>query len=396
MVGQQRIAIIGAGIVGLSTAYALLKQGKYPVTLLEQAAVDHAGGTSHGFSRLLRFEYGPDALYSRMVQLSLERWKELAVVSGRRLYTPTGVLVVGSREDGFTSPSYQVAQQLGLPVEYLAEKECNRRFPQFAVQANDAIMYNAEGGVLHASSCLQTLRDLVLAMGGEIVEASRVMRVLYGDGRRPLQLVLASGEKLVADRVLVAAGPWLHYLLPEVELPVRITRQYLLYFAGLPVASYGAGAFPSFLAGNLYGFPIHRGCNGWVKATSHDFGYTVSPDDRTPPDGAVIEQIRGQLAAALPALRHAPLARIDSCVYDVSPDEHFILDRLPADPRIVLATGLSGHAFKFGLLLGELLSSLLCDTQPVVLMERFGLARFAPQRRLSATYRAEKSSRAMR
>src|SRR5690242_2820680 len=165
MVGQQRIAIIGAGIVGLSTAYALLKQGKHPVTLLEQAAVDHSGGTSHGFSRLLRFEYGPDALYSRMVQLSLERWKELAVVSGRALYTPTGVLVVGSREDGFTCPSYQVARELGLPVTYLTEKECNRRFPQFVVRASNAITYNAEGGILGASSCLQTLRDLVLAMG---------------------------------------------------------------------------------------------------------------------------------------------------------------------------------------------------------------------------------------
>ena len=383
MVGQQRITIIGAGIVGLSTAYSLLKQGKRPVTLLEQAAIDHTGGTSHGFSRLLRFEYGPDALYSRMVQLSLERWKQLEVVSGRALYTPTGVLVVGSKEDGFTCASYDVARELGLSVAYLTEKECRRRFPQFAVQPGNTITYNAEGGILRASSCLQTLRGLVLAMGGEIVEANRVMRILYGDARHPLELVLASGERIATDRVLVAAGPWLHSLLPEADLPVRITRQYLLYFAGLPVASYGAGAFPAFLAHNLYGFPIHRGCNGWVKAASHDFGYTVSPDDRTLPDETVIERIRDQLAAVLPALRQAPLARIDSCVYDVSPDEHFILDHLPVDPRVVLATGLSGHGFKFGLLLGELLSSLLCDTQSVMPVERFGLARFARQRMLS-------------
>lgn len=384
MVGQQRITIIGAGIVGLSTAYALLKQGRRSVTLLEQAAVDHAGGTSHGFSRLLRFEYGADALYSRMVQLSLERWEQLEAVSGRALYTPSGVLVIGAREDGFTCTSYKVARELGLPIEYLTAKECSRRFPQFAVRANNTITYNAGGGILHASACLQMLRDLVLAMGGEIVEASRVTRILYGDARRPLQLALATGQAMATDRVLVATGPWLHRLLPEVELPVRITRQYLLYFAGLPLASYGAGAFPAFLANNLYGFPIHRGCNGWVKAASHDFGYTVSPDDGTPPDAAIIERIREQLAAVLPALRRAPLARIDSCVYDVSPDEHFILDRLPADPRVVLATGLSGHAFKFGLLLGELLSSLLCDGEPGVPMERFGLARFSSQRMLSS------------
>jgi monomeric sarcosine oxidase len=345
--------------------------------LLEQAAVDHPGGTSHGFSRLLRFEYGSEAHYSRMVQLSLQRWKQLEVAGGRTLYIPTGVLVAGSSEDGFTCASYKVAREMGLPVEYLSEKQRNKRFPQFATGSCEAITYNAEGGILRASSCLQTLRELVQAMGGEIVESNRVTRIIYGDARRPLQLSLVTGELLAADRVVIAAGPWIHHLLPQVELPVRMTRQYMLYFAGLPVTSYFAGAFPAFLAGNLYGLPIHRGCNGWVKAASHDFGWTVSPDDRTPPDATVIDQMRNQLAAVLPALREAPLARIDSCIYDVSPDEHFILDHLPDDPRIIIATGLSGHGFKFGLLLGELLSSLLCDTKPVVSMERFSLARFA-------------------
>jgi monomeric sarcosine oxidase len=377
MVVQQRIIIIGAGIVGLSTAYALLKQGKQRVTLLEQATVDHAGGTSHGFSRLLRFEYGSDAHYSRMVQLSLERWKQLEVASGRTLYIPTGVLVASSSEDDFTRASYKVVREMGLPIEYISEEQCNRRFPQFATQTYDAITYNAEGGILRASFCLQTLRDLVLAMGGEIVEANRVSRMVYGDVCRPVQLSLTSGQVIAADRVVIAAGPWIHHLLPEVELPVRMTRQYLFYFAGLPVTSYAAGAFPAFMAGDLYGFPIHEGCNGWVKAASHDFGYSVSPDDRPPPDRAVIERIRDSLSVLLPALHNAPLARIDSCIYDIAPDEHFILDRLPDDPRIVIATGLSGHGFKFGLLLGELLSSLLCDTKPVVPMEHFELARFA-------------------
>ena len=191
MVVSQRIIIIGAGVIGLSTAYALLKQGKQGVTLLEQATVDHAGGTSHGFSRLLRFEYGADALYSSMVQLSLERWKQLERMSQRALYTPTGVLLVGSSADKFTYASYKVAQEMGLPVQYLTEKQCNRRFPQFATGASDAIIYNAEGGILRASTCLQTLRDLVLAMGGEIVETIRVTRVVYGNAHRPLQLFLA-------------------------------------------------------------------------------------------------------------------------------------------------------------------------------------------------------------
>src|SRR6266576_3040700 len=96
MVRQQHIVIVGAGIVGLSTAYALLTQGIRNVTILEQEVVDHARSSSHGFSRLLRFEYGPDAFYSNMVRLSLKRWKNLEQVVGRILYTPTALLMLGN------------------------------------------------------------------------------------------------------------------------------------------------------------------------------------------------------------------------------------------------------------------------------------------------------------
>ena len=76
-------------------------------------------------------------------------------------------------------------------------------------------------------------------------------------------------------------------------------------------------------------------------------------------------------------LERAELVQVDSCMYDVTPDEDFILDCLPYDPRVVFATGLTGHGFKFGLLLGEILSSMVCNTQPPVTLERFQLARFS-------------------
>ena len=96
IVRQPQVVIIGAGIVGLSTAYSLLTQGAGHVTILEQEVVDHPRGTSHGISRLLRFEYGPDIFYSRMVHMSLSRWKRLEQVSQRTLYTRTGLLVLGN------------------------------------------------------------------------------------------------------------------------------------------------------------------------------------------------------------------------------------------------------------------------------------------------------------
>ena len=377
MVYQQRMIIVGAGIIGLSTAYALLTQGMQRVTVLEQVSVDHRRGSSHGFSRLLRFEYGSDAFYSEMVHLSLQRWRILERTAGRTLYTPTGLLMLGTENDNVTRPSHSVLRGMGMPTERISEAQCRQRFPQFDTQGYDTLTFNSEAGVLHASTCLRTLKDLVTDLGGEICESCRVHSIRSEGQHRPVRLSLSSGDELAADQVVLATGGWVHNLLPDMHLPVRLTRQHLLFFAGLPSSTYSTGTFPAFLADELYGSPIHQGCNGWLKASSHNFGRTVGPDEESAPDAHVIAQISGKLCKLLPALRQAELVHVDSCMYDVTPDEDFILDRSPYDPRIIFATGMSGHAFKFGVLLGELLSSIVCDTKPGVPLERFRLARFA-------------------
>ncbi len=376
---QQRIVIVGAGIVGLSTAYALLKQGIRHVTVVEQETVDHQRATSRGPSRLLRFEYGPDAHYSKMVQLSLHRWRRLERVTGHTIYTRTGLLVLGTEDDYFALPSYRILRALGQPVERLSEQHCLRRFPQFATHAYDILTYNTEAGILHASACLHLLKNLIIDLGGEIYESCRVTHLTNDSQARPVRIHLSSGDELVGDRVVLATGPWVHRLLGDLRLPVQPTRQYLLYFTGLPTASFEMNAFPAFIAHDLYGFPLQytHGTQACLKAASHTFGTPTDPDDTAPPDQRTVAQVASRLRELLPALHWAELVHVDSCIYDVTLDQDFILDCLPHDPRIIFATGLTGHGFKFGLLLGELLSSMVCDTQPIVPLERFQLGRFA-------------------
>jgi len=397
MLRQERIIIVGAGIVGLSTAYALLSAGMHQVIVLEQEAVDHRRASSHGASRLLRFEYGPDAFYSHMVRLSLSRWQRLQHVTHRTLYTQTGLLALGKEDDNFTQPSYQVLRGMGLPIERLSEMACRQRFPQFATHAYDTLTYNSQAGVLHASNCLHTLKDCITDLGGVIYESCRVTTIKSDNLMQPLRLHLSSGEELLADRVVLATGCWIQRLLAHLHLPVRLTRQYLLYFAGLSPASFNARVFPAFTADDLYGFPLLSMHNGygpsWLKAASHNFGPTIDPDDTSPPDQHIIAQIVGKLRELLPALRRAELVHIDACTYDVSPDEDFILDRLPYAPRVIFATGLTGHGFKFGLLLGELLSSMVYDAQPIVPLERFRLARFSQQQVLQKSHESIKVSK---
>lgn len=377
---QQRITIVGAGIIGLATAYSLLQQGMEHVTVLEQAIVDHCRASSHGISRLLRFEYGNDVLYSEMVHLSQKRWRQLEQRTKRQLYTPTGILSLGHEQDNFTKPSYYTLRNLGHSPERLTHKTCELRFPQFKTQRYDFLTYNMDAGMLHASTCLQTLRECIQEMGGTILEHHRVTSIDHSDSQRPIRLQLASGETMVADRVIIATGPWVHQLLGDMDLPVRLTRQYLLYFANLPIDIFSLYTFPAFMADDLYGFPIHTiGNDGpaWLKAASHTFGAPAEANEVPPVDERVVRQIARRLYELIPALQRAELAHVESYIYDVSLDEDFILDYVPNDTRIVLATGLTGHAFKFGILLGEILSSLICEKEPIVPMNRFQLSRFA-------------------
>ena len=380
---QQQVVIVGAGIVGLATAYALVRQGVRHVSVVEQETVDHRRASSHGISRLLRFEYGPDQQYTEMVGLSLNRWQHLEHITGQTLYTPTGLLVLGTEHDNFTQPGYQIMQKLGLPVDQLSPQYCQQRFPQFRTQHDDVITYNVAGGILHASSCLQTLRDSIIDLGGTIYESCRVTNLLHDNITRPIQLQTSTGDSLLADQVVLATGIWVHRLLAEIHLPVYLTRQYLLYFAGLPYSSFGVNTFPAFMTNDLYGFPMHSTTNSsdypLFKAASHSFGSPIDPDTILPLEENVLERITHHLTTLLPALKHAQRVRVDSCAYDVTSDEDFILDQLPHDPRITFATGLSGHGFKFGLLLGEILSSMVCGTSSPVPLKRFQLARFARQ-----------------
>lgn len=381
---QQRIVIVGAGIVGLSTAYALLEQGARQVIVLEQENVDHLRSTSHGVSRLLRYEYGDDTFYSALVRLSLRRWQRFQEVCHRMLYTETGVLVVGRADDEYVRSSYHTLRELGMPILHLTPQECCRRFPQFVFGDSDLITYSPGGGILYASACLQALKRAVLDMGGQIYEHCRVTRLNHESQARPIQL-LTGGDEIEADRVALATGPWVHRLLANLLLPVRLTRQYLLYFDGLPPSAYSIGPFPAFISDDLYGFPMHNNRQSagygpyWLKAASHAFGVPVEPDERRPPDQRVIHDVVNRLQARLPALRQAKLVKVDACMYDVTADESFILDYVPDDPRIVFATGLTGHGFKFGLLLGEIVGSMICQERPPVPLDRFRLARFAPQ-----------------
>jgi len=360
--------------MGLATGCALAAQPDIAVTVLERFQVGHDWASSHGLTRAIRHEYGAEAIYTEMVAQSLSLWEALARETGRTLYTETGVLTLGHADDGHTLPGLEVMQGRELPAQRLTARECHERFPQFRPDEYDAITWNPTGGMLHASECLAALAQRFRTSGGTLREGAHVTSVEPdGSGGR---VTLADGAQLSADRVIVTAGPWVHDVLSGLDLPVRPTRQQVCYFTDLPTpAMFAVGRFPVFLVGmNQYGFPLQG--PGWFKVGLHAFGETANPDAGYEPDMQEVEAVRGFLRRVIPDAAATTLAGVDRCMYDVTPDEDFILDAHPGGSGVIIGTGFSGHGFKFGVLIGEMLTALARGVPSPVPLERFRLSRF--------------------
>ncbi|HLY30488.1 MAG TPA: N-methyl-L-tryptophan oxidase [Ktedonobacterales bacterium] len=371
--------VVGGGVMGMATACALAGRG-VDVTVLERFTLGHEWASSHGLTRAIRHAYGSKAIYTQMVTRSLALWADLARETGRQLYTETGVLTLGRADDGETLPGYEVMRAEGIHVERWAASEARAHFPQFAFADDDVIVYTPQGGMMHASECLLALADRLRARGGVLREGVQVTRAEpIGPQGEQGRVTLADGSTLTADRVIVTAGPWVHDALPDLRLPVRATRQQVAYFSGLPAEQFGVGVFPVFLAGlsyeGYYGFPLQG--PGWFKAASHIIGQTSDPNDPYPPDEAEVANVRAFLRRVIPAAAEAPLALVDRCRYDMTPDEDFILDNHPGGPGVVIGSGFSGHGFKFGVLIGELLAALALGEVPAFPLDRFRLERFS-------------------
>jgi monomeric sarcosine oxidase len=369
---RRSVIVVGGGVMGMASGAALAGQGA-EVTVLERYTLAHDWASSHGLSRAIRHEYGSLAIYTDMVARSLKLWDELASETGRHLYTETGVLTLGQPDDSHTLPGYEAMRAAGLPVERLTAEESAARFPQFRAAEFAAITYNPTGGMLAASECVHALADRFQARGGTLREGVHVRRVepTAAGGR----VVLADGATFDADRVVVTAGPWVHDVLPNLGLPVQPTQSQVMYLHGLPEEAFGVGHFPIFLSGmTYYGFPLHG--PGWFKAGWHGRGAHADPNTLYAPDMAQVDDVRAFLRRTIPSAAAGELTLVDCCMYDMTPDEDFILDKHPGGSGVLIGSGFSGHGFKFGVLIGELLAALALDATPEFSLDRFQLSRF--------------------
>jgi glycine/D-amino acid oxidase-like deaminating enzyme len=363
------VGVVGAGIFGLSAALELARRG-HGVTVYDRSLPPVADGASNDHSKALRFEYGAACpLYVPLVAEARDRYRALERGAAHTLYVETGVLGLAASFDDtsheFLSHNYLIEHD--WPVELWTPEEARPRFPQFSYEGIAAVTWNPEGGYVRAADAVRATAAAAREAGVTIGAPARV-RTVEPLGRTQARVVLESGEARAFDAAVVAVGAWWRTLFGESLARVRPTRQFVTYYrpAAAEAARFTPPAFPVWMhdlrESGWYGMPLE---NGLVKVARHAPGLLADPDaPREVRDGDRAAS-REFVARHLPAIDTLSYAEDRGCLYALTEDGNFLLDRLPGEPRIVVAGGGSGHGFKLGPAVGRLAADLVEGEEPV-------------------------------
>ncbi len=366
--------VIGAGVVGSAAARALGERGRSCV-LLEQFEIGHARGSSHGPSRLFRLAY-PQPEYVRLAQRALDCWRRLEEAAGEELLVTTGGLY--ARGWAEACGETLAACGLGRRQRWLSADEARERFPAMSFDGLERLLWQDDGGVCLAERTVAAQVRVATQHGVDLRQGAEALRLRPGsDG---VEVETASGT-LRAAVCVVTAGPYAARLLETagLALPLQASFAQVSYYGS---ADPQPAQLPGFVEADLssdrlatggYWVPAVDG-TGVVKAgdgapgrdvDAREAPFAVDPEE----EGWVSELITRRL----PGFDPAPL-RSETCIYTMTPDHDFVLDRRD---RLVVGSACSGHGFKFGPLLGELLADLATN-EDAAAYERFALGRFLP------------------
>jgi sarcosine oxidase len=371
------LAVVGLGGMGSSTAAHAAQRGRR-VLGLEQFARGHALGASSGRSRIIRKAYFEHPAYVPLLVRAYELWHELERLTQTRVLDLVGLLLVGAQESATLTGALRSAREHALPLDTLTSADIRVRFPGATPRADEAGLFERDAGMVFPEAAVAAHLALAEAAGADVRFDSAV--AAYRSVGDLLEIELADGTTVRSARLAICAGPWLARAFSRLPTTLRLQRNVQLWFRP-ETDAFASQRFPAFLIEReelpapLYGFPDY---GFGVKAALHGFGadlHDAGQIDRAIHD-ADITRVRSALDGWMPGAAQTFLDG-KACTYALTPDEHFVIDRDPGDPRIVIAGGFSGHGFKFASVVGEIVADLALDGGTRHPIGFLGLDRFA-------------------
>lgn len=361
--------VLGAGGFGSATMYHLARRGAR-VLGIERFGIAHDRGSSHGQTRIIRKAYFEHPDYVPLLERAYELWRELEHETGRRLFHQIGLFIAGAADCESVSGTLLAARMHRLPIEQLAPDEARRRFPGYHFPDEFAIVCEEQAGYLEVEACVAAHIEAAARRGAELHTEETVMSfATEGGGVR----VRTDRGEYLTGRLIITAGAWAPQILAAFspESPVmnrwsdwlKVVRKPLFWFPAGPQYDVSNGNSTFFFetnVGQFYGFPRLDGQT--IKVAEHTFGDAVADPLTVDREihSADLARIADFLAAFLPEVVPQPVQH-SVCLYTRTPDCHFIVDRHPQSPSVILGMGFSGHGFKFTTVLGEALAELALD-----------------------------------
>ena len=353
--------VLGVGGVGSAALYHLAKRGVRTIGI-DRFNPPHDRGSSHGQSRVIRQAYFEHSDYVPLLREAYRLWHELESLLKTQLFHQIGLVEVGP-SDGVVVPGVlRAASEHGLRVESLTAPQIERQWPGLQVARDFVGVFEPAAGYLCVEQCVQAHMDAARAAGAEIITNTEVeFWTAEGD---EVRLQITGGREIASERLIIAPGAWASRMLIDLNVALNVRRKSLFWFASEDSRYDVASGMPVFLFEEpdaiFYGFPQidKRG----VKFAEHTGGRAVVNPlavDRSI-DVAEQERVIDALGRHLPGVSSRVTDHV-VCLYTMSRDEHFIVDRHPAHKNVVFAAGLSGHGFKFTPVLGSALAELALD-----------------------------------
>jgi len=369
------VAVIGLGAMGSAALFHLAQRGINAIGI-ERFEPGHDRGSSHGESRIIRLAYFEHPSYVPLLRRAYENWRALETLSGENLLTITGILEAGPPGSPLVACSLEACRLHDIDHEELEGRAISSRFPAFHLPESYRGVWQRDGGYLKPELAIQTHLRLATAAGAETLTGTAVRAVTPTPGHIAIDL----GDRTIeAGAVILGTGAWIGDLVPALKRHLRLTRQTLCWYRPKTPAPFAPGKLPVFIVESeddaVYGFPDFAGTG--FKCASHRIGPVQlhADDARATPAAEDAAPTDRFLARFMPEALGG-LAAMKTCLYTRTPDEDFILDLAPDDPRLVIASPCSGHGFKFASVIGEILADLATTGTTPHDISRLSFARF--------------------
>jgi glycine/D-amino acid oxidase-like deaminating enzyme len=368
------VIVVGAGINGVTAAIELKKRG-HKVILVDPGPLPHPLAASTDISKAVRTAYGADEEYAALAERSIPLWREWNREFGAQLYHEIGFLFLRQQQmqpGDFEFESLRVLKQHGRKVKRIDSATLRECFPAWNAERYCDGIFERQAGYVESGRVVALLVKRAKSLGVELHEGSKFTGLDEGDGRVK-GVLLDNGQRIRGDLVVMAVGAWTPYVLPFTQKFLRATGQPVFHLKPIQPELFASECFPVFGADisttGYYGFPLNR--EGVVKIANHGPGREMSPES---PERAVTPQeekdLRKFLSWTFPTLTDAPIVYKRICLYCDTRDGHFWIAPDPERPGLVVATGDSGHGFKFAPVLGEIVADAV-EGRSNPLLEKF-------------------------